>query len=248
MSSRIVKRRRGRGDLPFGECGVRHRTLSSWRSGNQHRARARRSSAPGYISPDAETLHPDGKLQEHRWHNLHAAIRPLKMICRYANKVVPVVLPETIDTCVLERRRAASALLLTDPRGERASAALPRRQAKRRAESAPYLKRDRRPRRAPEGRPRWPEGQHPNPPPKAGKGALRRAHSGTPGLFWFGLEIRRSCSRRRRERWGPLVWKEASCSGIRSWGFAVRAGRRMAGACDCDGRRQASFSVSGLAR
>ena len=88
----------------------------------------------------------------------------------------------------------------------------------------------------------------PTPPPKAGKGALRRAHSGSPGLFWFGREIRRSCSRRRRERWGPLVWKEASCSGIRPWGFAVRAGRRMAGACDCDGRRQASFSVSGLAR
>ena len=52
------------------------------------------------FDPDAETLHPDGKLQEQRWHNLHAAIRPLKMICRYANKVVPVVLPDTIDTCV----------------------------------------------------------------------------------------------------------------------------------------------------
>ena len=56
--------------------------------------------APGYIDPDAETLHPDGKLQEQRWHNLHAAIRPLRVICRYANKVVPVVLPDTIDTCV----------------------------------------------------------------------------------------------------------------------------------------------------
>ncbi len=56
--------------------------------------------APGYISPDAGTFHPDGKLQEQRWHNLHAAIRPLRMICRYANKVVPVVLPDTIDTCV----------------------------------------------------------------------------------------------------------------------------------------------------
>ena len=52
------------------------------------------------IDPDAETLHPDGKLQEQRWHNLHAAIRPLRVICRYANKVVPAVLPDTIDTCV----------------------------------------------------------------------------------------------------------------------------------------------------
>ena len=56
--------------------------------------------APATIDPDAETLHPDGKLQEQRWHNLHAAIRPLKVICRYANKVVPVALPDTIDTCV----------------------------------------------------------------------------------------------------------------------------------------------------
>jgi len=60
------------------------------------------AQAPGYIDPDAQTLHPDGKLQEQRWHNLHAAIRPLKMICRYANKVVPVELPDTIDTCVWE--------------------------------------------------------------------------------------------------------------------------------------------------
>ena len=58
--------------------------------------------APGYIDPDAQTLHPDGKLQEQRWHNLHAAIRPLKMICRYANKAVPVDLPNTLDTCVWE--------------------------------------------------------------------------------------------------------------------------------------------------
>ncbi len=25
------------------------------------------AQAPGYIDPDAETLHPDGKLQEQRW-------------------------------------------------------------------------------------------------------------------------------------------------------------------------------------
>ena len=54
------------------------------------------------MDPDAETLHPDGKLQEQRWHNLHAAIRPLKVICHYANKDVSVTLPETIDTCVWE--------------------------------------------------------------------------------------------------------------------------------------------------
>jgi hypothetical protein len=73
--------------------------LSPWRSGNQHRARAR-DAAPGSISPDAGTFHSDGKLQEQRWRNLRAAIRPLKVICRYANKVVPVILPDTIDTCV----------------------------------------------------------------------------------------------------------------------------------------------------
>ena len=73
---------------------------------------------------------------------------------------------------------------------------------------------------------------HPNPAPKAGKGALRRAHPGSPGPFLFDRGIRRSRSRRRRERSGPLVWKEASCSGICSWGFAVRAGRRTAGACE----------------
>ena len=99
-------------------------------------------------------------------------------------------------------RRAARALLLTEQRGERASAALPRRQAKRRAESAPAPAHAAAPRAR--GRPRWPEGQHPNPPPKAGKGALRRAHPGSPGPFLFDREIRRSCSRRRRERLGPL--------------------------------------------
>jgi len=60
------------------------------------------AKAPGTMDPDAETLHPDGKLQEQRWRNLHTAIRPLKVICHYANKVVSVTLPETIDTCVWE--------------------------------------------------------------------------------------------------------------------------------------------------
>ncbi len=60
------------------------------------------SSPPGRLAPDAETLHPNGKLQEHRWHNLHVAQRPLTLVCRYANKEAPVVLPDTIDTCVMD--------------------------------------------------------------------------------------------------------------------------------------------------
>jgi hypothetical protein len=60
------------------------------------------STPPGRLAPDAETLHPDGRLQEHRWHNLHVAQPPLTLACRYANKAVPVVLPETIDTCVMD--------------------------------------------------------------------------------------------------------------------------------------------------
>jgi hypothetical protein len=63
------------------------------------------SKAPGYIDPDAETLHPNGRLQEQRWHNLHAAIRPLRVLCRYADKVVPVNLPDSIDTCVWDYDR-----------------------------------------------------------------------------------------------------------------------------------------------
>jgi hypothetical protein len=58
------------------------------------------TKAPGYIDPDAQTLHNNGKLEEQRWHNLHAAIRPVRVLCRYSNKVVPVILPDTIDTCV----------------------------------------------------------------------------------------------------------------------------------------------------
>jgi len=60
------------------------------------------SSPPGSLAPDAETLHPNGRLQEHRWHNLHVAQRPLTLVCRYANKEVPVVLTESIDTCVMD--------------------------------------------------------------------------------------------------------------------------------------------------
>ena len=55
---------------------------------------------------------------------------------------------------------------------ERRPAALPRRQATAALKAPPP-----RP-------PRWPEGQaHPNPPTKAGKGALRRAHPDEPHLF-----------------------------------------------------------------
>src|SRR5271166_5922489 len=47
--------------------------------------------APGYISPDTQTTNPDGSLKEQGWHNLRQA--------------VPVVLPETIDSCVFGSRR-----------------------------------------------------------------------------------------------------------------------------------------------
>jgi hypothetical protein len=60
------------------------------------------STPPGRLAPDAETLHPNGKLQEHRWHNLHVAQRPLTLVCRYANKDVAIVLPAAIDTCVMD--------------------------------------------------------------------------------------------------------------------------------------------------
>ena len=40
---------------------------------NQHRCKGNVARRRADIAPDAETLHPDGKLQEQRWHNLHAA-------------------------------------------------------------------------------------------------------------------------------------------------------------------------------
>jgi hypothetical protein len=61
--------------------------------------------APGYISPDTQTTNPDGSLKEQGWHNLRQAVRPLRVICRYRDKAVPVVLPETIDSCVFGSRR-----------------------------------------------------------------------------------------------------------------------------------------------
>jgi len=39
-------------------------------------------------------------LPEQRWHNLHAAVRQLKVICHYADKDVAAALPDTIETCV----------------------------------------------------------------------------------------------------------------------------------------------------
>lgn len=61
--------------------------------------------APGYISPDTQTTNPDGSLKEQGWHNLKHAIRPLRVICRYRDKPVPVVLPDSVDTCVFGSRR-----------------------------------------------------------------------------------------------------------------------------------------------
>ena len=90
--------------------------------------------------------------------------RPGRTGGRHGNKKAPVVLPETIDTW-----------------GERASAALPHRR-RNGALNAPRLKRSRRPRRAPKGRPRRPEGEpHPNPAPKGRDGCIEARplrHSG----------------------------------------------------------------------
>ncbi len=44
--------------------------------------------------------HRGGELREQRWHNLHAAVRPLKAICHHADKDVAAALPDTIETCV----------------------------------------------------------------------------------------------------------------------------------------------------
>ncbi len=56
--------------------------------------------APGYISPDTQSMNPDGSVKQQGWHNLKKAARPLTVICRYSDKQVSVVLPDTIDTCV----------------------------------------------------------------------------------------------------------------------------------------------------
>jgi hypothetical protein len=50
--------------------------------------------APGYISPDAQTPNPDGSLKEQGWQNLRQAVHPLRVICRYGDMAVPVVLPQ----------------------------------------------------------------------------------------------------------------------------------------------------------
>ena len=88
---------------------VRDRTVPSRRADDHHRARAiLRRRLPLSIRM-RQTLHPDGKLQEQQWHNLHAAIRPLKVICPTTQTNVSVTLPrEAIDTCIWEHdeRRA----------------------------------------------------------------------------------------------------------------------------------------------
>ena len=113
-------------------------------------------------------------------------------------------LPETIDTCVLGQRRAASALLLTEPRGERASAALPHRRrngALKRAHAST------RPPAAPRARgpaPAGPKPTHPNPPTQGREGCIEARPSGVADFSCSTVKFRRSCSRRRRERWGLL--------------------------------------------
>jgi len=61
--------------------------------------------APGYISPDTQSLNPDQSVKEQGWHNLKKAVRPLRVICRYSDKPVSVVLPDTIDTCVFGSKK-----------------------------------------------------------------------------------------------------------------------------------------------
>ena len=63
------------------------------------------AKAPGYISPDSQSLNPDQSLKEQGWHNLKKAVRPLTVICRYSDQPVSVVLPDTIDTCVFSSRK-----------------------------------------------------------------------------------------------------------------------------------------------
>jgi len=56
--------------------------------------------APGYISPDTQSVWPNGKLKEQGWHNLKKAQRPLSIVCRYADKAVTRPLPDSVDSCV----------------------------------------------------------------------------------------------------------------------------------------------------
>lgn len=55
---------------------------------------------PPSISPDTESTNPNGSLKEQGWHNLKKAQRPLSIVCRYADKAVPVALPDSVDTCI----------------------------------------------------------------------------------------------------------------------------------------------------
>src|SRR5271166_6430401 len=146
------------------------------------------AKAPGTMDPDAEKLHPDGKLQEQWWHNLHAAIRPLKVICHYANKDVSELCRRR-STRVSGSMTSGECTASDGSRGERASAALPHRR-RNGALNAPCLKRDRRPRRAPKGRPRWPEGEpHPNPAPKGREGCTKARPSRHSGIFGSALKF-----------------------------------------------------------
>ena len=61
--------------------------------------------APGIHPAGCTDDNPDGSLKEQGWQNLRQAVHPLRVICRYSDMAVPVVLPETIDSCVFGSRR-----------------------------------------------------------------------------------------------------------------------------------------------
>ena len=89
-------------------------------------------------------------------------------------------------------------------------------------------------RRAPAPRPTLPRRPRGRPPVARRPAHPRRlprperVHCGPPfpaaGTVFEVTKIRRSCSRRRRERWGPLVSKEASCSGNKPLALCCASG------------------------
>jgi hypothetical protein len=62
---------------------------------------------PPTISPDTESTNPNGSLKEQGWHNLKKAQRPLKIVCRYADKAVTVSLPDSVDSCTFAPGRVS---------------------------------------------------------------------------------------------------------------------------------------------
>jgi hypothetical protein len=56
---------------------------------------------PGTLTPDTESLTPDGSLKEQGWHNLKKAHQPLKLVCRYKDGTRETfVFKSPIDKCV----------------------------------------------------------------------------------------------------------------------------------------------------